>query len=92
MLFKVLQRSFATAHAGGKKVGFIGLGNMGLPMASNLNKAGFEVKGYDIGEKQRKSASEANIDVAASIADAVKDADWIITALPKTEHVESVLV
>jgi 3-hydroxyisobutyrate dehydrogenase-like beta-hydroxyacid dehydrogenase len=50
-MLRVLSRSFATAHAGGKKVGFIGLGNMGQPMASNLVKAGFEVKGYDIGEK-----------------------------------------
>ena len=31
----------------GKRVGFIGLGNMGLPMASNLVKAGFHVKGFD---------------------------------------------
>ena len=91
MLSKALYRSFATAHLGGKKVGFIGLGNMGLPMASNLQKAGFEVKGYDVGEKQRKSASEANIYVGSSIKDVVADADWIITALPKTEHVESVL-
>jgi 3-hydroxyisobutyrate dehydrogenase len=86
-----MSRSFATAHAGGKKVGFIGLGNMGLPMADNLRKAGFEVTGYDVGEKQRKSANEANIIVADSVHDAVKDADWIITALPKTEHVETVL-
>lgn len=90
-MFKVLSRSFATAHAGGKKVAFIGLGNMGLPMAGNLQKAGFEVKGYDVGEKQRKSAQEANISLADTIKDAVADADWIITALPKTEHVESVL-
>jgi 3-hydroxyisobutyrate dehydrogenase len=34
----------------GKKVGFFGLGNMGLPMASNLQKNGYEVKGYDISE------------------------------------------
>ena len=76
---------------GGNKVGFIGLGNMGLPMATNLRKAGFEVKGYDVGEKQRKSAEEANITVVDSIESAVSDADWIITALPKTEHVEAVL-
>ena len=31
----------------GKKIGFVGLGTMGLPMAVNLNKAGFEVIGYD---------------------------------------------
>ena len=91
MLTRVLARSFATAHAGGKKVGFIGLGNMGLPMAGNLRKNGFEVTGFDVGEKQRNSASEANIKVVDNIKDAVSDADWIITALPKTEHVEGVL-
>ena len=42
MIGKAAQRSF------GKKVGFIGLGNMGLPMAANLVKAEFDVKGYDI--------------------------------------------
>jgi 3-hydroxyisobutyrate dehydrogenase-like beta-hydroxyacid dehydrogenase len=44
-----------------------------------------------VGEKQRKNASEANIFVGSSIKDVVADADWIITALPKTEHVETVL-
>jgi len=90
-MLNILSRSFATAHLGGKKVAFIGLGNMGLPMAGNLRKNGFEVTGYDVGEKQRKSATEANIVVAESLKDAVANADWIITALPKTEHVQSVL-
>ena len=89
MLF-FARRSF-TATVAGKKVGFLGLGNMGLPMANNLKKAGFDVTGYDVGEKQRQSAAEASLTVASSVADAVKDADFIITALPKTEHVESVL-
>lgn len=89
MLF-FARRSFSSTVAG-KKVGFLGLGNMGLPMANNLKKAGFDVTGYDVGEKQRQSAAEASLNVASSIQDAVKDADFIITALPKTEHVESVL-
>ena len=41
-----------------KKVGFIGLGNMGLPMASNLVKAGFTVKGFDLCDKTLKEAYE----------------------------------
>ena len=36
MMLKSLQRSFATVHTAGNKVGFIGLGNMGLPMTINL--------------------------------------------------------
>lgn len=87
----ILTRSFATAHLGGTKVGFIGLGNMGLPMTVNLRKNGFEVKGYEIGEKQKKVAAEAGTQVVGTIKEAVEDADWIITALPKTQHVEKVL-
>ena len=60
-------------------------------MATNLKKAGFDVTGYDIGEKQRQSATEASLEVATSIEEAVKGADFIITALPKTEHVEEAL-
>jgi 3-hydroxyisobutyrate dehydrogenase len=65
MLF-FARRSFTSAVAG-KKVAFLGLGNMGLPMATNLKKAGFDVTGYDVGDKQRQSAVEASLDVAASI-------------------------
>lgn len=86
----LLSRSFATA-VGGKKVGFLGLGNMGLPMTMNLRKNGFEVTGYEIGDAQKKAATAAGTPVAASIKDAIKDADWIVTALPKTEHVDNVL-
>ena len=39
-----------------QKVGFIGMGNMGLSMASNLAKNGFEVKGYDLSEKTLEKA------------------------------------
>ena len=49
MLF-FARRSF-TSTVAAKKVGFLGLGNMGLPMATNLKKAGFDVTGYDVGEK-----------------------------------------
>ena len=84
-------RTFALAHAGGNKVGFIGLGNMGLPMSVNLRKNGFDVKGFEIGQIQKKAAAEAGTPVVDSIREAVEDADWIITALPKTEHVLEVL-
>jgi 3-hydroxyisobutyrate dehydrogenase-like beta-hydroxyacid dehydrogenase len=51
-MLSFVRRSF-TSSVVGKKVGFLGLGNMGLPMATNLKKAGFDVTGYDVGEKQR---------------------------------------
>lgn len=81
-----------SSAAAGNRVGFLGLGNMGLPMAVNLKKNGFEVKGYDIGDKQVQSAQEAGITVSASMSDACKEVDFIVTALPKTEHVEKALM
>jgi phosphoglycerate dehydrogenase-like enzyme len=43
MNHKLVYRCFSTSAVAGKRVGFLGLGNMGLPMATNLKKAGFEV-------------------------------------------------
>lgn len=85
------QRCFGSAAAAGNRVGFVGLGNMGLPMANNLKKNGFQVKGFDIGDKQRQNATECGIAVQDSLSNTVKDVDWIVTALPKTEHVEAAL-
>ena len=50
-------RRFSTAA--GKSVGFVGLGNMGLPMATNLLKAGFTVNGFDVSAKTLEQAKEA---------------------------------
>jgi UDP-N-acetyl-D-mannosaminuronate dehydrogenase len=49
-------RSFHSSAAAAHKVGFFGLGNMGLPMAINLKKNGFEVTGYDISKDSIKFA------------------------------------
>ncbi|WP_120501006.1 3-hydroxyisobutyrate dehydrogenase [Roseovarius sp. EL26] len=59
------------------KIGFIGLGNMGGPMAINLVKAGHEVNGFDTAE-----VSLDGINMADSVAGAVKDAEVVITMLP----------
>ena len=74
-----------------RSVGFLGLGNMGLPMARNLQASGFKVKGYDIGEKPQEAAKEAGLTVVNSIAEASSDVDYVVTSLPKTEHVRQVL-
>lgn len=87
MISKAMVRGFATAN----KVGFIGLGNMGLPMTLNLQKAGFDVKGFEIDTARREMAQKAGVTTTGSIAEAVGDADWIVCSLPKTEHVEEVL-
>jgi 3-hydroxyisobutyrate dehydrogenase len=71
-------------------IAFIGLGNMGGPMAANLVKAGHKVVGFDL---VKTSLDQAKVD-GASIADsagaAVKGADVVITMLPAGKHVVSV--
>jgi 3-hydroxyisobutyrate dehydrogenase len=69
------------------KIGFIGLGNMGGPMAGNLVKKGHTVTGFDLVPEFLKRASERGVSTAASAADAVKDAEIVVTMLPAGRHV-----
>lgn len=71
-------------------IAFIGLGNMGLPMATNLMKAGHVVRGYDVVDACRAAAAETGIEVADSAADAMTGADAVVTMLPKGDHVRQV--
>ena len=72
------------------RIGFIGLGNMGLPMARNLVKAGHQVTGFDL-SKASVDALAADKGISAkSVADACKDADFIVTMLPAGEHVRKI--
>lgn len=71
-------------------VGFIGLGNMGGPMAANLVKAGHVVTGYDLNPAALQALAQAGGKVAASAADAVKGASVVITMLPAGDHVREV--
>ena len=59
------------------KIGFIGLGNMGLPMAKNLTKAGYDVLGFDV-----RPISDDNLKKSNNIINVVKDMDVVITMLP----------
>ena len=72
------------------KVGFIGLGNMGGPMAVNLIKAGHGVCGYDLSADSIKRFTDAGGVSAHGIADVCKDADAIVTMLPAGKHVREV--
>ena len=72
------------------KVAFIGLGNMGGPMAANLVKAGHAVQGFDLVQASKDAAKADGVAIAASAADAVKGAEVIITMLPAGKHVVSV--
>lgn len=71
-------------------IAFIGLGNMGNPMAANLVKAGFAVNGFDLISENLTVAREHGVTTTANAADAVKDADVVVTMLPAGKHVLSV--
>jgi 3-hydroxyisobutyrate dehydrogenase len=72
------------------RIAFIGLGNMGAPMAANLVKAGHEVHGYDLLAGNVDAAKGAGIAAAASAAAAVEMAEAVITMLPAGENVLAV--
>ena len=72
------------------RIALIGLGNMGLPMAANLLKAGHAVTGYDLSaELVAKHVANGGIG-AGSIAEAVRGAEAIVTMLPAGKHVDTV--
>ncbi|MFB8188326.1 3-hydroxyisobutyrate dehydrogenase [Microbacterium sp. NPDC055988] len=76
-----------TASSSKAVVAFLGLGHMGLPMAKNLVAAGHEVHGFDLVPAAIEAARAAGIPVAASGADAVANADVVITMFPAGKHV-----
>jgi 3-hydroxyisobutyrate dehydrogenase len=71
-------------------IAFIGLGHMGNPMAANLVKAGHKVQGFDLVPENLAKARENGVAVAADAAEAVKEAEAVITMLPAGKHVVSV--
>jgi len=72
------------------RIGFIGLGNMGLPMAQNLIKAGHAVAGLDVARGQVDKLAAAGGTAAADIKAAVSGADIVITMLPAGQQVREV--
>ncbi|RWO08128.1 MAG: 3-hydroxyisobutyrate dehydrogenase [Mesorhizobium sp.] len=71
-------------------IAFIGLGNMGNPMAANLVKAGYAVHGFDLIPENLANAKEHGVVVMANAVAAAKEADVVITMLPAGKHVLSV--
>jgi 3-hydroxyisobutyrate dehydrogenase len=71
-------------------IGFIGLGNMGLPMAINLLKAGHHVTGFDLVQSQSEAFAAAGGTLSTNANAAANKADILITMLPASRHVESV--
>ncbi|MFF5899246.1 2-hydroxy-3-oxopropionate reductase [Streptomyces argenteolus] len=72
------------------KVAWIGLGIMGSPMSENLVKAGYQVTGYTLEQDKIDRLVAAGGQGAASIAEAVRDADVVITMVPASPQVEAI--
>jgi 3-hydroxyisobutyrate dehydrogenase len=72
------------------RVAFIGLGNMGAPMAQNLIKAGFSLTVFDLVKEAVDQLVKSGATAAASASDAVNGADVVITMLPASKHVEGI--
>ena len=72
------------------RIGFIGLGIMGLPMATNLVRAGHDVTGHNRSPAKTSRFASAGGRAADSVADAVRDAEFVITMLPDSPDVEAV--
>ena len=70
------------------KVGFIGVGNMGGPMATNLVKAQHSVKVYDLVPELSAKVGEAGAEVVDTASAAAADVDVLISMLPASQHVE----
>ena len=72
------------------KITFIGLGNMGLPMALNLVKAGHDVTGFDLSDDAKAALRDAGGASAETLAEAVSAAEIVVSMLPAGAHVDSV--
>jgi len=72
-------------------IGFIGLGNMGLPMACRLKDAGHEVRCFDVNTGALERARDTGLQRRASVEEAVAGADVVITMLPSGRHVLDVV-
>jgi 3-hydroxyisobutyrate dehydrogenase len=75
-----------------KRIGFIGLGNMGGPMCGHLVQAGFEVTAYDLDRTALERLRAAGARAATSAAECARGADALITMLPAPPHVEQALL
>lgn len=72
------------------KIGFVGLGHMGAPMARNLLKAGHSLLVYDVVQRNVDALKAAGASAASSAARAADEAELVITMLPSSPHVKTV--
>jgi 3-hydroxyisobutyrate dehydrogenase len=78
-------------HGAGTRVGWIGLGAMGSPMAACVARAGFDVTAYDIDPARAEALAADGVKPAASIGDAAAGADVLVVMVATPDQVESVL-
>ncbi len=71
-------------------IGFIGLGNMGGPMAANLVKSGEHVLGFDVVPASRETSAANGVEIVANARSCVENAEVVVTMLPAGQHVLSV--
>ena len=74
------------------KIAFIGLGIMGRPMVKNLIKAGHQLRVYDRNEATLAEMKAAGATICTSSAETVEGVDLVITMLPNSPHVKSVML
>ncbi|MGT2460320.1 3-hydroxyisobutyrate dehydrogenase (plasmid) [Cupriavidus basilensis] len=74
------------------KIAFIGIGNMGGPMALNLYKAGHTVTAFDLNKDACDNVRAEGVSIASSALDAVQGAEAIVTMLPASQHVEGLFL
>ena len=72
------------------RIGFIGVGNMGGPMSANLSKAQHQVRAFDLSPEAVAAAEAAGATAAPTVAEAVKDAEVVVTMLTAGAHVREV--
>jgi 4-hydroxybutyrate dehydrogenase/sulfolactaldehyde 3-reductase len=75
-----------------QKIGFVGVGTMGAPMARNLLEGGFELRAFDVDPAALARIAGEGATAAGSAAEAASAADCVITMLPNGEHVEAALL
>ncbi len=73
------------------KIGFIGTGLMGLPMAKNLLKSGFKLKAFNRSKNKAEPLKEFGAEIAISLEEVVKDNDFIITMLTDDSAVDAIM-
>jgi 2-hydroxy-3-oxopropionate reductase len=74
-----------------KKIGFIGIGLMGLPMAKNILKAGYNLKAFNRSKEKAEKLKEFGAKISLTIDDAVKDSDVVITMLTDDTAINEVM-